>query len=123
MAPRPSTPLLGDVSAAAATLSGVAQKKQRPSGVRLADIRVPRLWRLALVAGMSLGLWQRRRDLRALAETGKELGKLTTQRWQEGDARADRLIRLTETLARLTWVLLGVTAVALAVAMVALVRG
>jgi hypothetical protein len=63
---------------------------------------------------------QQRRVLRDVEHTGKTLGEVTDQRWQEGDERADRLIGLTETLARLTRVLLVATIVTLVVNVVIL---
>jgi len=90
-------------------------------GVRLADIRLPRAWPLPVMAALLLA---RRREVRALRDmerTSKDLAEITVQRWQEGDARADRLIALTDTLARLTWVLLAVTLVTLIVNVVILV--
>jgi hypothetical protein len=56
---------------------------------------------------------QQSRALRDLEQTSKDLGEITVQRWRVGDARADQLIALTETLTRLTWGLLAVTIVTL----------
>jgi len=90
-------------------------------GVRLADIRLPRPWPLPVVVALLLARRQQSRALRDLEQTSKDLGEITVQRWREGDARADQLIVLTETLARLTWVLLAVTIVTLIVNLVILV--
>lgn len=73
------------------------------------------------MAALLLARRQESRALRDLERTSKDLGEITVQRWREGDARADRLITLTDTLARLTWVLLAVTVVTLIVNVVILV--
>jgi hypothetical protein len=73
---------------------------------------------------MAALLFSRRQQghaLRDIERTSKDLGEITVQRWQEGDARADQLLALTATLARLTWVLLAVTVVTLIVNVVILV--
>lgn len=97
------------------------QREDKQRGVRLADIRLPRYWPLSVIGALLLARRQQNRDRRTYEELGKDLGKVTTQRWQESDARADRLIGLTKTLARLTWVLLAVTAVTLIVNVVILI--
>lgn len=99
----------------------VPKSEDEKWGVRLADIRLPRAWPLPIMAALLLSRSQQNQALRGIEQTGKELGEITAQRWQEGDARADRLIALTATLARLTWVLLVVTVVTLIVNVVILV--
>jgi len=62
---------------------------------RLADVRVPRYWQIAVVGALLLAWHQARRDHRELELIGEELGTITIERWRDTDARAGRLIRLT----------------------------
>jgi hypothetical protein len=97
------------------------QREDKQRGVRLADIRLPRYWPVSVIGALLLARRQQNRERQNFAELGKDLGEATTQRWQESDARADRLIALSKTLTRLTWVLLLATVVTLLVNVVILV--
>lgn len=98
------------------------QTDERQRGTRLADVRLPRYWPVSVFGALFLAQLQQHRDHRKFAELGKELGEITTQRWQETDTRADRLIELSKTLTRLTWVLLLATVVTLVVNVILALR-
>jgi hypothetical protein len=90
--------------------------------VRLADLRVPRLWWVSVLAAMLL---VRRRATRQLEDTSRnvqDVAEVIAGRWQDGDSREEALLRLTRALVRLTWVLAVLTAATLAVAVIALTR-
>jgi hypothetical protein len=82
--------------------------------VRLADVRLPRLWLLALLAALLL---TRRSDQHAVVQAqriGRELGEAVNDRWRTSDERTDELLALTRTLKWLTWALFAVAAATLA---------
>lgn len=91
-------------------------------GIRVADVRLPRTWPLAVVISVLLAHMTERRQLRELRRIGAEFGEYVGTRDQEAAEREARLLALTRTLTRLTWVLLAVTVAALAVAAVTLAR-
>jgi len=74
-----------------------------------------------VIAALLLAWRLQNRSLWEAESVGKDLGKITVERWREGDARTDQMIVLTKTLARLTWVLLAATVVTLVVNVVILV--
>lgn len=71
-------------------------------GTRLADLRVPPGWRVAVLLGLVLGLIQRRRQLRELERIGSELGAYVGTRNREADERAKLLLKLNWALIVLT---------------------
>ena len=92
-------------------------------GTRLADVRVPRFWPLSLLGGLLLSrLWQRR-QVKAAARVGTEIGESVVERWRQTDETAAAMYRLNRTMTRLTWVLLVLTMATLAVAVLTLVDG
>lgn len=71
-------------------------------GVRLADIRVPRLWPIAVLLALVLARVHDRREHRELKRIGTELGTYVGERDQATSEREARLLKLTAVLAWLT---------------------
>jgi hypothetical protein len=94
--------------------------RERDWGVRLADLRLPRWWALAVIASVIAARFYDRSQLRELERIGAELGDYAGTRDREAAEREARLVALTIRLARLTWALLAVTVGTLAVAIVTL---
>jgi hypothetical protein len=94
---------------------------EREWGVRLADLRLPRSWPVAVVVSAILARAYDRRQLRELERIGAELGTYVGTRDREAAERESRLLTVTVRVARLTWALLVVAAATLAVAVVTLV--
>lgn len=92
-------------------------------GVRLADVRVPRYWRLSLLGGLALSLLWQRRQVKAAARVGTEIGESVVERWRQTDETADSMYRLNRTMTHLTWVVTILTVATLAVAIITLVEG
>jgi hypothetical protein len=76
------------------------------SGLRLADIRVPRAWPIALPFAFVFARLYDRRQLRELERIGAELGTYVGQRDRAASDRETRMIKLTMILAWLTAALL-----------------
>lgn len=94
---------------------------EREWGVRVADVRLPRWWPVAVLVSVILAHVSDRRQLRELRGIGADLGDYLGTRDREAAERDARLVALTKTLARVTWVLLGVAVATLVVAALALV--
>jgi hypothetical protein len=87
----------------------------REWGVRLADVRLPTFWWLAVLITFLFSRRLQRRQLRELQRIGAELGTYIGERDRAAAEREDRLIKLT-------WALLALTGATLAVAVVTIVQ-
>ena len=103
--------------------SGVRVSGPREWGVRLADIRLPRLWPFAVLGALLLARRRHKRDLSELERIGRDIGDSVVARWRENDDATEAMIRLTRTLTVLTWVLVFVGFATLAVGVVTLAQG
>lgn len=97
---------------------------EREWGVRLADIRLPRAWPVAVVLSTLIARRYRdaqvQRAVSTLERPMREAAEYVHDRDHEASVCETRLLALTETLARLTWALLMLTIATLAVAIVTL---
>lgn len=84
-------------------------------GLRLGDVRVPRLWPVAILVVALLLRRRERREVEVAEKVGRDLGEITTTRWQSVDS-------MQQDLRRLTWALLIVAVATLVVALGALFR-
>lgn len=93
-------------------------------GVRLADIRLPRSWPVAVIVSTLLARRRNAEQLRRATQTLQapltDVAVYVRDRDREAAEREARLLALTVTLARLTWALLVLAAATLAVAAVTL---
>jgi hypothetical protein len=93
------------------------------TGVRLADVRLPRAWPLAVLGAHLMARREQDRSVDEAAAIGREIAESVVTRWQQNDAGTQAMIDLTRTLARLTWVLVFVGLATLAVAIITVAQG
>lgn len=98
-------------------------RRHAKSGIRLADVRLPRAWPFAVLGGLLLARREQARSVEDGTRIGTELGESVVTRWHQNDAGTQAIIALTRTLARLTWVLVFVGLATLAVALITLFQG